>query len=167
MRTRINWRVAALTIAPATLAVFIAANAHLVYVALESQPGMKTAGWLVGHLAVTGDFARHLCGSPPLCPREWRAAFNPGSKPSHDAADYPPMDRLCEVAHAVYADLCTIAPAADPARLATPNPYESARADFPTAGDFVAYLMSSHLAYHLGQLTAWCAAAGVRPAAIE
>src|SRR5438034_6534034 len=26
--------------------------------ALEPQPGTKTAGWLVGHLAVSGDFAR-------------------------------------------------------------------------------------------------------------
>jgi hypothetical protein len=38
MRIRINWRITALTIAGATLAIFIAANAHLVYVALESQP---------------------------------------------------------------------------------------------------------------------------------
>ncbi|MGE0237243.1 MAG: hypothetical protein AB7F09_22790 [Parvibaculaceae bacterium] len=38
MTARINWRVMALTIAAATLVIFIAANAHLVYVALRSQP---------------------------------------------------------------------------------------------------------------------------------
>jgi hypothetical protein len=26
--------------------------------ALEPEPGVKTAGWLVGHLAITGEFAR-------------------------------------------------------------------------------------------------------------
>ena len=38
MTMRINWRVMALTIAAATFVLFIAANAHLVYVALRSQP---------------------------------------------------------------------------------------------------------------------------------
>ncbi len=35
---RINWRVLGLTIAGAAVALFIAANAHLVYVALATQP---------------------------------------------------------------------------------------------------------------------------------
>jgi hypothetical protein len=38
MTMRINWRVMALAIAAVTLALFIAANAHLLYVALRSQP---------------------------------------------------------------------------------------------------------------------------------
>ena len=36
--------------------------------ALEPRPDMKTAGWLVGHLAVNGDFAPVLCGRVALCP---------------------------------------------------------------------------------------------------
>ncbi len=47
--------------------------------ALEPMPGAKTAGWLVGHLAVSGDFARRLCGRPPLCPAIWRTAFAPSN----------------------------------------------------------------------------------------
>jgi hypothetical protein len=129
--------------------------------ALEPHPGAKTAGWLIGHLAVTGDFARHLCGARALCPREWRAAFNPGSQPSSDPAHYPPMSDLCETFRAVYRDLCTTVAETGAARLSIPNPYEPARADFPTAGDFVAFLISGHLAYHLGQLVAWRAAAGL------
>ena len=66
-------------------------DAHL---ALEPRPGTKTAGWLIGHLAVTGDFGRRLCGRPPLCPVEWRAGFNPGSRPSPERSDYPPMSAL-------------------------------------------------------------------------
>jgi hypothetical protein len=50
---------------------------------------------------------------------------------------------------------------ADPARLPLPNPYKPARTDPPAAGDFVAYLMGSHLAYHLGQLAAWSVATGL------
>src|SRR5687768_2861787 len=90
--------------------------------ALEPAPGVKTAGWLLGHLAVTGDFARRLCGRPPLCPREWRTAFNPGSQPSHNASDYPSMPLLRETLLAVYTDLSAAAPTVDPAVFALPNP---------------------------------------------
>lgn len=146
------------------VAAAILARLNDSHLAFEPQPGAKTAGWLIGHLAVTGDFARRLCGAKPICPREWRAAFNPGSRPSNDAADYPPMEILSETFQRVYSDLCDVAPKADPALLSVPNPFEPARDDFTTAGDFVEYLMSSHLAYHVGQLSGWCAAAGIGPA---
>jgi uncharacterized damage-inducible protein DinB len=129
--------------------------------ALEPMPGAKTAGWLVGHLAVSGDFARRLCGRPALCPAAWRSAFAPGSHPSLQAGDYPPMLELTATFFAVYRDLCDAALAATPDVLAAANPYAPARTAFPTVHDFVAYLMTAHLVYHLGQLTGWRAAAGL------
>lgn len=128
--------------------------------ALEPMPGVKTAGWLVGHLSVTGDFARKLCGRPPICPTEWRALFNPGTQPSHDPGIYPPMTALRDAFHAVYADLAESAPGAT-GGLDGPNPFAPARAAFPTSGDFVSYIMTGHLAYHLGQLVAWRRATGL------
>jgi len=62
---------------------------------------------------------------------------------------------------AVYRDLCDAALAAAPDVLAAANPYAPARTAFPSVHDFVAYLMTAHLAYHLGQLTGWRAAAGL------
>ena len=138
--------------------------------ALEPQPGLKTAGWLVGHLATSGDFARKLCGRPPLCPVDWRGRFNPGTQPSPHGADYPPMRDLCDMFERVYRDLADSAGAADPKLLAIENPFAGARDPFPTAGDFVAYLMTGHVGYHLGQLVAWRSAAGLgrlqRPASL-
>jgi hypothetical protein len=131
--------------------------------AFEPQPGAKTAGWLIGHLCVTGDFARRLCGRPPICPKEWRALFNPGSQPSTDPESYPAMTALQDTFRAVYTDLCDAAVAADAATLANENPYAPGREHFPTAGDFVAYLAAGHLGYHLGQLATWRAAAGMGP----
>ena len=129
--------------------------------ALEPMPGAKTAGWLVGHLAVSGDFARRLCGRPPLCPVSWRAAFEPGSQPSAHPTDYAPMATLIATFFAVYRDLCDAVLVAPPNAMAAPNPYAPARATFPSVGEFVAYLMTAHLGYHLGQLTGWRAAAGL------
>ena len=131
--------------------------------ALQPRPGAKTAGWLIGHIAVTGDFGRRLCGRTPLCPKEWRALFNPGSQPSPNAEVYPSMESLCRAAQDVYRDLCDAVLSADPSSLAVETPYAPARADMPTADIFVRYLMSGHLAYHLGQLTEWRAAAGLSP----
>lgn len=64
------------------------------HLALEPLAGLKTAGWLVGHLAVTGDFGRRICGLSTICPKEWRTHFNPGTFPSPDPATYPPMAEL-------------------------------------------------------------------------
>ena len=133
--------------------------------ALEPKPGTKTSGWLIGHLVVTGDFARKLCGRKAICPVEWRPLFNPGSTPSTDAATYPSMTELTTAFRDVYADLCDAAARADPETLNAANPYTSARASFPTAGDFAGYLMAGHLGYHLGQVSAWRAAAGFAPRA--
>ncbi|MGH7677242.1 MAG: DinB family protein [Gemmatimonadaceae bacterium] len=131
------------------------------HLALEPHPGAKTAGWLIGHLAVTGDFGRRICGRTPLCPKDWRAKFNPGSQPSRERDEYPAMSELTEAFRAVYADLCEAATSVDPAALSDENPYAPGRIAFPTSGDFLAYLMAGHLGYHLGQLATWRAAAGV------
>ena len=50
------------------------------------------------------------------------------------------------------------------AAMAASNPFAPARAGFPSAGEFVDYLASSHLAYDLGQLVAWRGAAGLKRA---
>ena len=127
--------------------------------AFAPWPGAKTAGWLVGHLAVTGDFTRRLCRLPPLAPKEWRVLFSPGTTPSTDAGTYPPMAQLVESIRTIYAELAEHANSATPEKLAEPNPLERARAVYPTGGEFAVYLLSGHLGYHLGQLSQWRAAA--------
>jgi hypothetical protein len=131
--------------------------------AFEPQPGLKTAGWLVGHLAFTGDFARHLCGRQRMAPKAWGASFAPGTLPSHDPLQYPPMAELQTTCIRVYEDLCDAALTVDPDALKAANPFTPAARLFATAGDFAAYLMTSHFAYHLGQLQAWRASAGILP----
>jgi hypothetical protein len=122
------------------------------HLALEPVPGTKTAGWLVGHLVVTGDFGRRICGLDPIAPKEWRALFSPGTTPSHDAGVYPRMAELVERFRAVYTDFAQQAPRSVSPRLDEPNAYEPARPAFPTGRDFARYLLTGHLAYHLGQL---------------
>lgn len=88
--------------------------------------------------------------------------FSPGTTPSTNEPDYPPMKQMVERFHAVYSDLVTAYPAAASDTLGAENSYPPTRDSFPTTGDFVAYLMNGHLAYHLGQLSGWRAATGVK-----
>jgi hypothetical protein len=143
-----------------TLAEAAVAGLDDTHRSLEPHPGAKTAGWLIGHLAVTADFGRRLCGSATICPREWRPLFNPGSHPSHSAGVYPPMRELTGALLTVYPGLCDDALRVDPAVLLAENPYAPARQVLPTSRDFVAYMMTGHFGYHLGQLMVWRAAAG-------
>ncbi len=128
---------------------------------LEPQPGNKTAGWLLGHLCITGDFARRLCGRKGISPVEWRTTFRPGTKAASDPSAYPPMADLCRNFREIYADLCVAILSVDEAALSAPNPFEAARPAFPTAREFLPYLMTGHLAYHLGQLGDWRRATGL------
>ena len=135
--------------------------------ALQPIAGVKTAGWLMGHLAVTGDFGRRICGLTPMCSKEWRALFNPGTFPSLEPSVYPPMSSLLETCVAVYKDFFTNAPNAAADVLAMPNPYTLAITAFPTSGDFAAYLMTGHLGHHMGQLGSWHASAGLAKAVAD
>jgi hypothetical protein len=71
------------------------------------------------------------------------------------------MTILRDTFRAVYSDLGAAAAHADPEMLARENPFAPARAAFPTAGEFVAYLLTGHLGYHVGQLAVWRAEAGL------
>lgn len=132
------------------------------HLALEPTSGLKTAGWLIGHLAVTGDFARRLLGrTDPVCPTDWRDRFNPGTAPSMRREDYPTMRALRAALLRVYEDLPAAMSEAPDSALARENPYQPARGAFPRSVDFAADLAAPHFAYHVGQLTAWRAAAGL------
>jgi hypothetical protein len=132
------------------------------HLALEPVAGNKSAGWLLGHLCITGDFGLRLCGATPIGPKEWRTLFGPGTKSSDiPASAYPRMTDLVTTFRAIYKELPAAAAAAQSSVLDMPNPFEPARPAFPTVRDFIPWLMSGHLGYHLGQLGDWRRAAGL------
>lgn len=131
------------------------------HLALEPVAGNKSAGWILGHLVITGDFGRRLCGRGPICPREWRAKFSPGTNSTIDASVYPRMSELVSAFPAVYLDLADAIISADESVLGAINPFEPARGGFPTVGEFLPWIITGHLGYHIGQLGDWRRAAGL------
>jgi hypothetical protein len=130
--------------------------------ALEPVPGNKTAGWILGHLAMTGDFGRRICGRTPICPKEWRTLFAPGTEGVNiPESSYPKMADLIAAFRAVYTDLPDAFASAEESALESQNPFEPARAHFPTVREFVPWLLTGHLGYHVAQLGDWRRAAGL------
>ena len=132
------------------------------HLALCPAPGAKTAGWILGHLAVSGDYVRRKCGCTPMTPKEWGPRYAPGTQPAIDRAQYPSMNELRDAVRNIYKDLAVIGPSIPNEVLAAPTSLSYVRDAFPVFGDFVCHIMTGHLGYHLGQLVEWRSAVGLR-----
>jgi hypothetical protein len=128
---------------------------------IADETNGKTAGWLIGHLCVTGDFMRRKAGRPPLTPKEWGPKFTIGSVPSRTGTDYPELAALRAAFDGIYRDLISVAPELPAELLASPSPFEPGRARFATFGAFLTWIMTGHLGYHVGKLYGWRGAAGL------
>lgn len=121
----------------------------------EPVPGLNHPAWILGHLTVTADFGLGLLGQKPVAPEGWGPTFAPGSVPDPNRGNYPTKAELLNAYEAGHAALAAAAAQLDDARAATPNPIASLKARFPTLGDLLAHLLTTHEATHLGQLSAW------------
>jgi hypothetical protein len=133
---------------------------------MDVQPcaGMNTPRWILGHLALCTDYALTLLGKPTRLPGEWHARFGPGSPvPRGGDGDVPTKLELLEALAAGHAAASAAAESAMPEQLAPKHSVEIkfVRELFPTIGELVAHLFTTHEAIHLGQLSAWRRAMGM------
>src|SRR5262245_7685562 len=120
----------------------------------QPAPGLNTPAWIIGHLCVVADFGARLLGMPMTCPKEWHASYGLGSDPAKPAVT-PTKAELMACLEAQHARLSEAVSQATPEQLAAGHPVEIVKAAFPTVGDLLLHLMSSHPMLHLGQLSAW------------
>ena len=111
--------------------------------------------WSLGHLASASVGLLKALGQQASLPEGWAEAFKTGGIPSSDPSGYPSKDELLSTLESLHDRVTTAVKAADSATLATPHPHEGTRKHFPTIGDMVVFLMTSHEMDHLGQLAAW------------
>ena len=125
--------------------------------------------WSLGHLAASKVGLLRVLGHDASLPVGWGEAWaGAGGIPSSDPSGFPSKDELVSTFESLHYRVTTAITAADAATLAatlaTPHPHEGARKYFPTIGDHVVFLMTSHEMDHLGQLAAWRRAMGLGPA---
>jgi hypothetical protein len=120
-------------------------------------PGVNHPAWILTHLAICTDYAARLLGEPTRCPKEWHQRCAPGSTVSPERSYYASKQELLttlEAGHSCVSE--AVAKATDEALL---QPHGSQfvfiKNNFPTTGDLVCHLMTTHTGFHLGQLSMW------------
>ncbi len=129
-----------------------------------TQPhGLKNhPAWLLGHLSFASDFACTLLGfASEDLGTDWGDLFGNGSKPEPDEELYPDKEELIETLEFQHARLAPIVNSCDESFFEQPLGDDNLREIFPTLGDLITYLMTSHETTHLGQLSSWRRAMGL------
>jgi hypothetical protein len=122
---------------------------------VQPFPGMNTPYWIAGHLAISMDYARQLLGAPMKCPPAWHTDFGPGSTPGVMTGPTVPLEELVAAVGQGHADVMGLLPTVTEVWAAQPNPVDFLVANYPSMGDLMAHLLTTHEATHLGQLSAW------------
>jgi hypothetical protein len=124
----------------------------------EPFPGGNPPVWILGHLAVSTDYAGRMLGLKRECPREWHAMFGPTTKPADLPATLPNKEELVaaiESGHRRVAEAAAAAPPEVIEALARPHAIEILKQSvLKTNGDVLAHLLCTHAAFHLAQLSA-------------
>ncbi len=119
-----------------------------------SHGGMNPPGWILGHLAIVADAAPYL-KLPRKCPFSWHRAFSPRSTPS----DEMPQQTVAEwmaVIRAGYERVLAALPTLDESLLAEPHGFDILDGTkIETKGQLLIHVLTTHLATHIGQLSAW------------
>ena len=129
----------------------------------QPAPGMNPPLWILGHVAMSLGGMLQRLGKPGLVPAEWRKLFGPGTDPAKVPEPHPSKAMLVSVLTEAAGALIAATEAATVEELAVPNPVEFVRGVMPTLGDLIAHIMTTHWAFHLGQLSAWRRLHGLPP----
>jgi hypothetical protein len=133
----------------------------------QPAAGVNHPAWVVGHLAFAADFGLTICGAAAVCPADWSAKFGIRSAPVPDPAAYPPKDELLAKFDESHQRLVEAVPHADPAALDRPQPLTFLGPHVATMGELLAHILTTHEAFHLGQLSAWRRVSGFGSARTE
>jgi DinB superfamily len=131
----------------------------------EKRLAQRAAGrghsprWIIGHLAVSADYGLMGLGGSRLCSEQWHKAFGLGSVETDDVA--PPRGELIAALDIGYDRL--LHAGREAAATTLDKPFEHplfAGSTVRTLGHALTHLLTTHLAFHLGQLSAWRRQAG-------
>jgi hypothetical protein len=129
----------------------------------QPVPGVNHPAWILGHLALTADFAAGMLGADKVFPAQWGPLFRPGSKPEGTRSSYPSKAELLTALEQGFERLRQKAAAATPEQLSQPTTNPRIKDALPTAKEFAAFLLTGHMGGHLGQLSSWRRMIGMPP----
>jgi uncharacterized damage-inducible protein DinB len=118
--------------------------------------GGNSPAYILGHLAIVNDYALRNLGQQRIASAEWHKRFRPGASPKDDTSPLPTKAELLEVLEKGRRLICEACMSVDPEKMNQPQTSDFFK-DSPvkTVGDVVGHLLTTHLAFHLGQISAW------------
>lgn len=120
--------------------------------------------WIVGHLANTSSVAGTLLGLDVSVDPTWQEKFGRGSTPVDDVSQYPDLAELLATFELTHKRVSEAFLKVDDAVFDEVTPHERLRERFPRTGQMLTFMMTSHEMFHLGQLSAWRRAMGMKSA---
>ena len=129
----------------------------------QPLPGVNHPAWILGHLALTAEFAAAFLGAEKRLPQEWGPLFRPGSKLESERGKYPSKEVLMREVEQGFERLRQRAATATPEQFAQPSTNPRIKDALPTAKDVAAFLLTGHMGGHLGQLSTWRRMIGMPP----
>jgi hypothetical protein len=131
--------------------------------AYQPTPGTNHPAWILGHLAVATDYALRTLGEQPACPEDWHKKFGIGSTVVPERSAYPSKAELLSAIESGHERVTRALQTVSEERLQRPNKFEFLKAALPTLGDLIGHLMTTHVGFHLGQLSMWRRQMGFKP----
>lgn len=130
---------------------------------LAGTGGANPPGWILGHLAVVTDYVGPYLKLRRKCPAAWHKAFGSGSVPSAEMPQQTAAEWLSAI-RAGYEDVLNALPTVDDAMMAEPHGAAIlAGSRIETKGQLLTHIVTTNLAAHIGQLSAWRRAKGNAP----
>ena len=125
--------------------------------------GLNPPVWLLGHVAVVGNFALTVADAEPVDLPGWRENFGKDSEPLVYTAGFTPPtgDALRAAVRDTHDRVLEATATLDAAFLNQPVGLDRLADRFPKKGDLLTHLLTTHDAVHWGQLSAWRRAAGL------
>ena len=118
--------------------------------------------WVIGHLAFTCQMLGEVIGVPPWLPSGWEKRFGTGSVPVADAGAYETKEQALAILTDAQSRVTRGVEALDDAQLDQPFPDPSYLYVFPTVRHALTQVLVGHTSMHVGQLTVWRRAMGLR-----
>ena len=118
--------------------------------------------WTIGHLVFSNQAIGGEIGIAPWLPSEWERQFGTGSTPVADPKVYPRKARLFEALNDGQRKLTERLTALGETAMSEPLPDVRYRDRIPTVGHAVLHILTGHTAMHVGQITVWRRAMGLR-----
>lgn len=111
------------------------------------------AAWQIGHVAVSANNGLKAIGEPSLCDESWDKLYLRGTESQDDVSLYQKPEVIVAKFQEVYTTLTNVCEKLDESVLLADTKIERLVSRFPKQGDFLVFLLTSHLAMHAGQFS--------------